>query len=342
MGELRMSQQDRTLVDTYGRVHRDMRVSLTDRCSLRCNYCMPADFADWIPGDHLLTTDELMLVLDVATEMGIEQVRLTGGEPLLRPDVVDVVRRIYALPHAPKISLTSNGLRLPQMAQQLADAGLERVNISLDTLIPERFKHMTHRDRFHDVIAGIEASKEAGLLPVKVNAVLLRGVNDDEAVPLLRHAIANDWRLRFIEQMPLDAGGLWARPKMVTAAEIMDMLSQEFELTPVPGRGSAPAEEFFVDGGPATVGIIASVSQPFCAACDRLRLTADGQFRNCLFSQEETDVRALLRDSSLAEDEIRAGIADTLRKVTHAKLPGHGINDPSFIQPARPMSAIGG
>lgn len=337
-----MSQHDQTLVDTYGRVHRDMRVSLTDRCSLRCNYCMPADFADWIPGDHLLTTDELMLVLDVATEMGIEQVRLTGGEPLLRPDVVDVVRRIYALPHAPKISLTSNGLRLPQMAQQLADAGLERVNISLDTLIPERFKQMTHRDRFHDVIAGIEASKEAGLLPVKVNAVLLRGVNDDEAVPLLRHAIANDWRLRFIEQMPLDAGGLWARPKMVTAAEIMEMLSQEFDLTPVPGRGSAPAEEFFVDGGPATVGIIASVSQPFCAACDRLRLTADGQFRNCLFSQEETDVRALLRDSSLAEDEIRAGIANTLKKVTHAKLPGHGINDPSFIQPARPMSAIGG
>ena len=337
-----MSEQDMTLVDTYGRVHRDMRVSLTDRCSLRCNYCMPADFADWIPGDHLLTTDELMLVLDVATEMGIEQVRLTGGEPLLRPDVVDVVKRIYALPHAPKISLTSNGLRLPQMAQQLADAGLERVNISLDTLIPERFKEMTHRDRFHDVIAGIEASKEAGLLPVKVNAVLLRGVNDDEAVPLLRHAIDNDWRLRFIEQMPLDAGGLWARPKMVTAEEIMTMLSQEFELTPVSGRGSAPAEEFYVDGGPATVGIIASVSQPFCAACDRLRLTADGQFRNCLFSQEETDVRALLRDSSLAEDEIRAGIADTLRKVTLAKLPGHGINDPSFIQPARPMSAIGG
>lgn len=342
MGELRMSQQDQTLVDTYGRVHRDMRVSLTDRCSLRCNYCMPADFADWIPGDHLLTTDEMMLVLDVATEMGINQVRLTGGEPLLRPDVVDVVRRIYALPNAPKISLTSNGLRLPQMAQQLADAGLERVNVSLDTLIPERFKQMTHRDRFHDVIAGIEAAQAAGLLPVKVNAVLLRGVNEDEAVPLLRHALANDWRLRFIEQMPLDAGGLWARPKMVTADEIMQMLSAEFELTPVPARGSAPAEEFYIDGGPATVGIIASVSRPFCAACDRLRLTADGQFRNCLFSQEETDVRALLRDDALAEDEIRAGIAKTLHKVTHAKLPGHGINDPSFIQPARPMSAIGG
>ncbi|MGA1075990.1 MAG: GTP 3',8-cyclase MoaA, partial [Ilumatobacteraceae bacterium] len=247
-----------------------------------------------------------------------------------------------ALPHAPKISLTSNGLRLPQLAQQLADAGLERVNVSLDTLDPQRFKQMTHRDRFHDVIAGIEASQEAGLLPVKVNAVLMRGFHDDAAVPLLRHAIANDWRLRFIEQMPLDAGGLWARPKMVTAAEIMAMLSEEFELSPVPGRGSAPAEEFFVDGGPATVGIIASVSAPFCAACDRLRLTADGQFRNCLFSQEETDVRAILRNDSLSEEEIRSGVARTLQKVTLAKLPGHGINDPSFIQPARPMSAIGG
>lgn len=337
-----MSEQPTNLVDTYGRVHRDMRVSLTDRCSLRCNYCMPADFADWIPGEHLLSTDELMLVLEVATEMGINQMRLTGGEPLLRPDVVDVVRRLNALPHAPRISLTSNGLQLPKLARDLAEAGLERVNVSLDTLDPKRFKEMTHRDRFDDVIAGIEAAKEAGLLPVKVNAVLLRGVNDDEAVALLRHSLANDWKLRFIEQMPLDAGGLWARPKMVTADEIMEMLSREFELTPVPGRGSAPAEEFYVNGGPETVGIIASVSRPFCAACDRLRLTADGQFRNCLFARDETDVRATLRDQSLSEDEIRAGIAGTLTKVTRAKLPGHGINDPSFIQPTRPMSAIGG
>jgi cyclic pyranopterin phosphate synthase len=303
---------------------------------------MPADFADWIPGDHLLTTDELMLVLDVATEMGINQVRLTGGEPLLRPDVIDVVQRIYALPNAPKISLTSNGLRLPQLAEGLAQAGLERVNVSLDTLDPRRFKDMTHRDRFDDVLAGIEAAKEAGLLPVKVNTVLMRGVNDDEAVPLLRHALEHDWKLRFIEQMPLDAGGLWTRPKMVTADEIMEMLSVEFELTPVANRGSAPAEEFYVDGGPATVGIIASVSRPFCAACDRLRLTADGQFRNCLFAQDETDVRELLRDSSLDEGQIREGVASTLAKVTRAKLPGHGINDPSFIQPTRPMSAIGG
>lgn len=330
------------LIDTYGRVHRDMRVSLTDRCSLRCTYCMPADFSDWIPGDHLLTTDELMLVLDVATEMGIDQVRLTGGEPLLRPDAVDVVRRIYALPHAPGISLTTNGLKLSQLAQPLADAGLERVNVSLDTLDRERFAAMTHRDRLDDVLAGIEAAKRAGLLPVKVNAVLMRGVNDDEAVPLLRHALENGWRLRFIEQMPLDAGGLWARPAMVTADEIMQMLSEEFDLTPVPTRGSAPAEEFYVDGGPETVGIIASVSRPFCAACDRLRLTADGQFRNCLFAREETDARGVIRDPSLDEAQRRAAVADILQSVTRAKLPGHGINDPSFIQPARPMSAIGG
>jgi len=330
------------LVDTYGRVHRDMRVSLTDRCSLRCAYCMPPDFADWIPGDHLLTTEELMLILDVATEMGIDQVRLTGGEPLLRPDAVDVVRRIYALPHAPKISLTTNGLRLETLAQPLADAGLERVNVSLDTLDRERFAAMTHRDRLDDVLTGIEAAKKAGLLPVKVNAVLMRGVNDDEAVPLLRHALDNGWRLRFIEQMPLDAGGLWARPAMVTADEILQMLSEEFDLTPVPTRGSAPAEEFFVDGGPETVGIIASVSRPFCAACDRLRLTADGQFRNCLFAQDETDARGVIRDPDLDESATRAAIADILRSVTRAKLPGHGINDPTFIQPARPMSAIGG
>ena len=338
MGELRMN----SLIDSFGRVHRDLRVSLTDRCNLRCTYCMPADFSDWIPGDHLLTTDELMLVLDVATSMGIDGVRLTGGEPLLRPDIVDVVTRIFALPQAPSISLTTNALRLTDLAQPLADAGLQRVNVSLDTLDRERFKALTHRDRFDDVIAGIEAAQAAGLLPVKVNSVLMRGINDDEAVPLLRHALDNGWNLRFIEQMPLDAGGLWARPKMVTADDIIAMLSAEFTLTPVEGRGSAPAEEFYVDGGPHTVGIIASVSRPFCAACDRLRLTADGQFRNCLFSADETDVRAIIRDPALNEAERREGVEKVLHQVTRSKLPGHGINDPSFIQPVRPMSAIGG
>jgi len=340
MGELRVSEA-KQLVDTYGRVHRDLRVSLTDRCSLRCTYCMPADFSDWIANEKLLTTEELVTVIGLCVDAGITQVRLTGGEPLLRRDIVDVVRRINELPKPPRISLTTNALRLAEVAHELKDAGLARVNVSLDTLDPTRFKEMTHRDRFHDVIAGIEAAQAAGLTPLKVNSVLLKGVNDDEAIPLLRHSLANNWNLRFIEQMPLDAGDLWARPVMVTADEIQKELEREFDLTPVPSRGSAPAEEFYVNGGPATVGIIASVTRPFCAACDRLRLTADGQFRNCLFARDETDVRAVLR-SGLPQSEIDTGVQAIIESVTKAKLPGHGINDPDFVKPDRPMSAIGG
>jgi cyclic pyranopterin phosphate synthase len=331
-----------SLIDTYGRVHRDLRVSVTDRCNLRCTYCMPPDFSDWMPGEHLLSIDELMTVIEVAVDEGITSIRLTGGEPLVRPDIVEIVRRINALPNPPRINLTTNALKLAQLAQPLADAGLERVNISLDTLDAERFRKLTFRDRYADVIAGIEAALAAGLHPVKVNTVLMRGINDDEAIPMLRHAVEHGWHLRFIEQMPLDAQGSWDRGEMVTAAEIHDMLEREFRLTPKPGRGSAPAEEFVVDDGPATVGIIASVSKPFCAACDRLRLTADGQIRNCLFARDETDVRATLRDTSLSEDERRARIAGLFAASTLAKLPGHGIDDPSFIQPDRPMSAIGG
>ena len=330
------------LVDTFGRVHRDLRVSLTDRCSLRCTYCMPADFADWIPSAELLTTDELMRVIEIAVDLGIDEVRLTGGEPLLRPDVVDVVRRLTSMPRAPRVSITTNALRLAALAGPLRDAGLERVNVSLDTLDRERFRTLTHRDRIDDVFAGLAAARAVGLAPIKVNSVLMRGVNDDEAVPLLRRALDEDWRLRFIEQMPLDAGGLWARPAMITADEISAMLAEEFTLTPVPTRGSAPAEEFYVDGGPATVGIIASVTRPFCGACDRLRLTADGQIRNCLFARDETDLRPVLRDPAATEAVVRARVESLLRGSVAAKLPGHGINDPSFIQPPRPMSAIGG
>jgi GTP 3',8-cyclase len=337
VGELRV-----TLVDTYGRVHRDLRVSVTDRCNLRCTYCMPPDFSDWMPGDHLLSIDELMTVISVAVDEGVTSIRLTGGEPLIRPDIVEIVARINALPTPPRINLTTNALKLAELAQPLADAGLERVNISLDTLDAERFKKLTFRDRYTDVIAGIEAALAAGLHPVKVNTVLMRGINDDEAVPMLRHAVANGWHLRFIEQMPLDAQGSWDRAVMVTAAEIHDLLESAFTLTPVPGRGSAPAEEFLVDDGPATVGIIASVSKPFCAACDRLRLTADGQIRNCLFARDETDVRATLRDPSLTEEQRRERLAGLFAASTLAKLPGHGIDDPSFVQPDRPMSAIGG
>ncbi len=344
MGELRMSEPtlESRLVDTHGRAHRDMRVSLTDRCSLRCTYCMPADFAEWIPSAELLTTDELMTVLRIAIEEGIDEVRLTGGEPLLRPDAVDVVRRITSLPKPPRVSITTNALRLAAQAGSLRDAGLERVNVSLDTLDRERFKAMTHRDRFDDVIAGLAAAKAVGLAPIKVNTVLMPGVNDDEAVPMLRRALEEGWRLRFIEQMPLDAGGIWNRASMVTAEQILDDLSAVFDLTPVPVRGSAPAEDFFIDGGPETVGIIASVTRPFCGNCDRMRLTADGQLRNCLFARDELDLRAVLRDESLTEEAVEAEVRRRLHVSVAGKLPGHGIDDPSFIQPPRPMSAIGG
>lgn len=330
------------LVDTFKRTHRDLRVSLTDRCSLRCTYCMPKDFDKWLPSHELLTTDELVSVIDVATEHGINQVRLTGGEPLLRPDIVDIVTRINSLPHPPELSLTTNGLRLADLAAPLFAAGLVRVNISLDTLDRERFKTLTYRDRIGDVFKGIKAARDAGLTPIKINTVLMPGVNEDEAPSLLQWALDEGLTLRFIEQMPLDAGGIWNRTTMVSAEKILDSLSSHFALTPVPARGSAPAEEFYINGGREKVGIIASVSQPFCGACDRLRLTSDGQLRSCLFSRDETDLRKVLRNHELTELDIRAEISRRLQKTVLGKLAGHGINDPSFIQPARPMSAIGG
>ena len=326
-----------TLVDTYGRIHRNLRVSLTDRCNLRCTYCMPNDFAAWLPSEHQLTTDELVRVIEIAVSEGINEVRLTGGEPLLRPDIVEIVSRINAITNAPTLTMTTNALTLEKVAKPLVDAGLTRINISLDTLDRDRFKLMTHRDRIDDVFAGIKAAQDAGINPIKINAVLLKGVNADEAPALLEWALANNLALRFIEQMPLDAGGIWERSALVTADDIYADLSTRYELTPCDGRGSSPAEEFFVNGGPATVGIIGSVTRPFCGACDRLRLTSDGQLRSCLFSLEEMDLRTAMRNGASDED-----IAARFRKTVAGKLPGHGINDPKFIQPQRPMSAIGG
>ena len=291
-----------TLIDTYGRVHRNLRVSLTDRCNLRCTYCMPNDFAAWLPSDHQLTTDELVRVIDIAVKEGINEVRLTGGEPLLRPDIVEIVARINAIENAPTLTMTTNALTLEKVAKPLADAGLTRINISLDTLDRDRFKLMTHRDRIDDVFAGIKAAQDAGINPIKINAVLLKGLNADEAPALLDWALTNNLALRFIEQMPLDAGGIWERSSLVTADDIYADLSQKFELTPCDGRGSSPAEEFFVNGGPATVGIIGSVTRPFCGACDRLRLTSDGQLRSCLFSLEEMDLRTAMRNGASDED----------------------------------------
>lgn len=323
------------LVDGFGRVHTDLRLSLTDRCNLRCTYCMPAEGLAWLPKPELLTDDELVRVVGVLASLGIRSVRLTGGEPLLRPGLPGLIARLSVLGLA--LSLTTNGVGLARSAQALRDAGLHRVNVSLDTLRPERFAALTRRDRLEDVLAGLSAARAAGLHPVKVNAVLMRGVNDDEAGDLLAWALEEGYQLRFIEQMPLDPQHGWDRSTMLDADEILGRLGERWALTPVDVRGSAPAQEFLVDGGPATVGVVGSVTRPFCAACDRLRLTADGQVRNCLFAREESDLRAALRAG--ADDE---ELAERLRVAVAGKKRGHGIGEPGFVQPDRPMSAIGG
>jgi cyclic pyranopterin phosphate synthase len=325
------------LLDPFGRVGRDLRVSVTDRCNLRCSYCMPAEGLDWLPKPEMLTDDELVRVVGVMVGLGVTQVRLTGGEPLLRRSLVDVVRRIAALEPRPRIAMTTNGVGLDRLAASLAAAGLDRVNVSLDTIDPEHFSRLTRRDRFNDVVAGLKAASDAGLTPVKVNAVAMRGVNDTDVPDLLQWCLDRGYELRFIEQMPLDAQHAWDRSLMVSQAEILERLGERFRLTPVPERGSAPAERFLVDGGPQTVGVIASVSAPFCGSCDRVRLTADGQLRNCLFARREVDLRGPLRAG--ATD---AEVADLVVAEMWAKKAGHGIDRPDFEQPDRPMSAIGG
>ncbi len=336
------------LIDRFGRVATDLRVSLTDRCNLRCNYCMPAEGLDWMPDDQVLTDDELIRLITLAVQrLGVQEVRFTGGEPLLRKGLERIIAATTALRTTlgtpPRTAVTTNGLGLHRRAAGLAAAGLHRVNVSLDSLDRARFARITHRDRLDDVLAGLRAATQAGLAPVKVNAVLLRGVNDDEAAPLLRWALDHGYQLRFIEQMPLDPHGAWDRAELITAEEILALLRSAFRLDPADPhtRGAAPAETWLVDGGGpdgrARVGIVASVTRPFCSDCDRTRLTADGQMRTCLFARGETDLRALLR-SGAGDDEL----ADAWRGAMWAKEAGHGIDDPSFRQPDRPMSAIGG
>ncbi|MFC4018557.1 GTP 3',8-cyclase MoaA [Micromonospora sp. GCM10011542] len=330
---------DGVLVDRYGRVARDLRVSLTDKCNLRCTYCMPAEGLPWLAGPDLLSDDEVVRLVRVAVErLGVTEVRFTGGEPLIRPGLVGIVGAVAALAPRPRISLTTNGIGLDRLAPTLRAAGLDRVNVSLDTLDADRFTRLTRRPRLDAVLAGLAAAAAAGLNPVKINSVLMRGVNEDEAPALLRFAVDHGYELRMIEQMPLDAQHGWDRSTMVTAEEILASLRTVFDLTPDPvERGAAPAETWVVDGGPARVGVIASVTRPFCGDCDRTRLTADGQVRACLFATEESDLRGALR-SGADDDEI----ARRWRTAMWGKRAGHGIDDPTFLQPTRPMSAIGG
>ena len=324
------------LADRHGRVATDLRVSLTDRCNLRCQYCMPAEGLDWVPTEQVLTDAEVIRLLDVAVmRLGVTSVRFTGGEPLLRKGLPEIVAAAHRL--GARTALTTNGLGLQHLAQPLKSAGLDRVNVSLDSIDPATYSTITRRDRLPDVIAGLEAAAAIGLSPVKVNAVLLRGINDDQAPALMQWCLDRGYELRFIEQMPLDPQHGWNRQDMVTADETLELLSTSHRLTALDGRGSAPAERYLVDDGPHVVGIIGSVTRPFCGDCDRVRLTADGQVRNCLFARDESDLRSALRagasDSELAERWVLA---------MASKLPGHGIDDPTFLQPTRPMSAIGG
>ena len=332
------------LVDRFGRVATDLRVSLTDRCNLRCTYCMPAEGLAWLPREEQLTDDEVGRLIRVGVELlGIAEVRFTGGEPLLRRGLLGIVAAAARLEPRPRLMLTTNGIGLERIAAELRDAGLDRINVSLDTLDPERFMALTRRDRLDDVLRGLDAAASAGLTPVKVNTVLMRGINEDEAPELLKYALTYGYQLRFIEQMPLDAQHQWDRHTMVTADEILAALTP-FGLRADPvSRGTSPAETWLVPGHvdaagePARVGVIGSVTRPFCGDCDRTRLTADGQIRNCLFATEESDLRKLLRaDASDSE------IAAAWRAAMLGKRAGHGIDDPSFLQPARPMSAIGG
>ena len=328
------------LTDSYGRVATDLRVSLTDRCNLRCAYCMPPEGLDWLPAPEVLTGDEVVRLVRIGVEtLGIREVRFTGGEPLLRRDLASIIAATAALSPRPEVSLTTNAIGLDRRAVSLRAAGLDRINVSLDTLRPEVFRKLTRRDRLSDVLSGLAAAAAAGLTPVKVNAVLMRDLNDDEAPGLLRYCLERGYELRFIEQMPLDAQHGWKRTEMITAGEIIDSLSRVFSLSEDSERerGAAPAETFLVDGGPGRVGVIGAVTRPFCGACDRVRLTADGQIRNCLFARSESDLRGLLRSGASDAD-----IAAAWRAAVGSKLPGHGINDPAFLQPDRPMPAIGG
>lgn len=328
---------DGPLIDRYGRIHRDLRLSVTDECNLRCVYCLPESGARFLPHRQLLTVAELLRIARVAHGLGITSLRLTGGEPLLRREIVEIVAGIAAVGFD-DVSLTTNGTRFAPLAQPLADAGLDRVNISCDSLRPERFAQIRRRGDLDVVLAAMDAAEHAGLSPVKVNVVVMAGRNDDEILDFAAFARRTGRIVRFIEFMPLDADGAWNRATVFPGAEIVRIIDERWPLQELPGADpAAPAEQFrFVDGK-GRIGVIASVTRPFCGTCDRLRLTADGAARNCLFARRESSVRDLLRAGGTDAD-----LETMLREEVWAKLPGHGIDEPGFIRPHRSMSMIGG
>ncbi len=327
------------LVDAYGRVHTNLRISVTDRCNIRCFYCMPADNVQFMEKASLLSFEEIVRFAKVAVRLGVNKVRLTGGEPLVRRDLHKLVAMLKAIPEIHDIGVTTNGILLADQAQDLYDAGMRRINVSLDAMTAEKFKQITRREGFEKVIEGITAAQRVGFRPVKVNAVAVRGLTEEEIVPMGEFARRTGVEIRFIEYMPLDADNAWQREKVLFGHEIIDILSREIGPLVALGQSDpgAPATDFQFQDGKGRIGLIASVSQPFCMSCNRFRITADGKLRNCLFSLEETDVKAIIRGGG-SDDEI----ADAIRNSVAAKKEGHEINTARFIQPDRPMYSIGG
>ncbi|TML76355.1 MAG: GTP 3',8-cyclase MoaA [Actinobacteria bacterium] len=324
------------LLDSFGRVADDLRVSVTDRCNLRCTYCMPPEGMPWLPRSEILTYEEIDRLVGVFMGLGVHTIRLTGGEPLARREL-HVLVEMLAARGVPDLSLTTNGVLLAEHAGALARAGLKRVNVSVDSLLQHRFAEMTRRDALERVMDGLRAAETAGLQPVKLNCVVVRGTNDDEVVDFARFSRETGYEVRFIEFMPLDADEAWTRAAVVPSREVLARIDAVYPLEPVQ-HGPEPATMWrFRDGARGAIGVIASVTEPFCTSCNRIRVTSDGQFRTCLFALEETDLRALLRDGATDEE-----IADAVRAAVAGKWAGHKINDEDFARPKRSMSLIGG
>jgi GTP 3',8-cyclase len=327
------------LVDSFGRTHNNLRISVTDRCNIRCFYCMPADNVQFMAREKLLSFEEIEQFVRIVQPLGVNKLRLTGGEPLVRKDLPVLIEKLARIDGIRDIGMTTNGILLAEQARDLYRAGLRRLNVSLDALDPVKFKEVTRREGYEKVIEGIDAAKAVGFNPIKINAVSIRGVTEDEVIPFGHFARESGCEVRFIEYMPLDADAAWERDKVLFAAEIVEMLSEGIgPLVPLPKKDlRAPATDYEFADGVGRIGFIASVSQPFCMNCNRFRLTADGKLRNCLFSLEETDIRELLRSGGDA-----AAIQQAVRDSIAAKKEGHEINMASFVQPERPMYSIGG
>lgn len=327
------------LIDSFGRRHNNLRISVTDRCNIRCFYCMPAENVEFLKREKLLTFEEMTAFVRLMVPLGVNKIRLTGGEPLVRRDLPTLVRMIAAIDGIEDIGMTTNGIFLAEYAQALYDAGLRRLNVSLDALDPVKFREVTRRDGYEEVLKGIDKAREVGFDPIKINAVSIRGVTESEIEPFGHFARETGCEVRFIEYMPLDADAAWEREKVLFASEIIEILSSRIQpLVPLPGADpSAPSTDYVFADGIGRIGFIPSVSQPFCGQCNRFRLTADGKLRNCLFSLEETDIRSLLRAGDKAAEIVAA-----VRSSLTAKWSGHHINDADFQQPDRPMYSIGG